>query len=182
MKRKLCGEIKIILLAFFFVVSCSSAFAVLSDANIYKRLNLPMLDQEKAVATLKSYRKNIEKNNGMGLAYGHYRGYSRNVEKWLAYKHLEADTGITTEWFRKVHRLLQFMAVSRNYLNVQKNLKKTDKPEYKKTEDNFRKARQMFAELLRHPEKVEPTKLNQLKQAKKIWLEQIKKQLKKRER
>ncbi|MEI8246904.1 MAG: hypothetical protein WCI51_13815 [Lentisphaerota bacterium] len=91
------------------------------------------------------------------------------VKAWLNIRFLEADTEIDRGWYERVYKMLDYMAKSKDFIELAMMNGRTKTPEYKKISDNFDEAQKRFSELLKEPTPVEQKKLEKLREEKRKW-------------
>ena len=133
----------------------------LLDAKISRDVVLGFLKQSNRIF--------LEGENGKPASSIDYSSTAGMVRNWLNFRFLEADTEIDRSWYERVYKMLDYMAKSKDFIELAMMNGRTKTPEYKKISDNFDEAQKRFSELLKEPTPVEQKKLEKLREEKRKW-------------
>jgi hypothetical protein len=110
-----------------------------------------------------------------GLKSGHpapsitYCSAAGMMKNWLNFRFLEADTEIDKSWYERVYKMLDYLARTKDFLELAKMNGRTNTDEYKKVLANFNEVSKRFPELMEKPTPVEQKKLEKLRDEKRRW-------------
>lgn len=95
------------------------------------------------------------------------KSYANIIKNWIKqYPFIEVETEIDKSWYNKTVEFLDYIGNGKESLSTLKDAKKDRGKEYRKLEDNLEDAIKLFAELLAKPTPVEKKKLDKLRNEK----------------
>ena len=87
----------------------------------------------------------------------------------MNFRFLEVDTEIDRSWYDRVYKMLDYLAKAKQFLELAKMNGRVDTDECKKVLANFNEVSKRFPELLEKPTPVEQKKLEKLREEKRKW-------------
>ena len=143
------------------VAPAKSAAAQFAEATVSRETVLAFLSASNKVF--------IEGEKGRPANSMKYFSAAGIVKNWLNFRFLEVDTEIDKSWYDRVYKMLEYLAKSKDFLELAKINGKTNTDEYRKVLNNFNDVSKRFPELLKDPTPVEKKKLEKLRDEKRKW-------------
>ena len=157
-----------------------NASAVITDDAIYRKMNIPQLDQPTVMGYLNQFNKSIVGDkDGKPIPAIFFLVYTNKIKSWMTSPFLEVDTDIDRSWFEKIYTMMDYMAKAKDFIDLAKLNRKQNTKEYKEAVANFTLAFQRFNDLLKHPTEVPAKKMEKLRKEKNDWLKKTREKLEK---
>ncbi len=98
------------------------------------------------------------------------KSYANIIKRLLKiFPYIEVNTEIDKSWFERSTQFLDYIADCKDFLVRMKDAHKDNTAEYRKVEGNLKEATKRFSELLDKPTPVEKKKLEKLRDDKRKW-------------
>ncbi len=143
------------------VAPAKSAAAQFAEATVSRETVLAFLS-----ASNKVFLEGDKGNPANSMKYFSVAGM---VKAWLNIRFLEADTEIDRDWYERVYNMLDYLAKSKDFIELAKMNGRLNTDEYIKVMNNFNEVSKRFGDLLKTPTPVEKKKLEKLRAEKRKW-------------
>jgi hypothetical protein len=150
------------------------AFTAAQAADVAKPAALQIVDETISRDIVlgflnESNRIFLEGYKGKPATSMRYFAAAGMMKNWLNFRFLEADTEIDKSWYERVYKMLDYLARTKDFLELAKMNGRINTDEYKKVLANFNEVSKRFPELMEKPTPVEQKKLEKLRDEKRRW-------------